>query len=279
MRQPNDRSWVDGATLLRVEVGSGVHGIAQAGRDDRDEMGVCLEPYEFAQGVRFTFEQHVYRTAAIRESKHDAPSQPGDLDLTVYSLRKWVRLALQGNPTVLTMLFAPPEATVMIDARGYHLRELAHHFASKQAGARFLGYLQAQRQRLLGERGQKNVNRRELVEQFGFDTKYAGHMLRLGYQGVEFMETGRLTLPMPEPTRAKVIAVRRGEVDLNGVLTETGELEMKLRDLQSTSPLPDDPNTEAVEDWMLNLYLEHWKCDWEHPRLLSALTRDEAKRA
>jgi hypothetical protein len=31
--------------ILRVQVGSGVHGTSIAGQDDRDEMGVCLEPY------------------------------------------------------------------------------------------------------------------------------------------------------------------------------------------------------------------------------------------
>ena len=30
--------------ILRVLVGSGVHGTAVDGQDDRDEMGICLEP-------------------------------------------------------------------------------------------------------------------------------------------------------------------------------------------------------------------------------------------
>lgn len=241
------REWVEGSTILRCEVGSGVHGIAQEGTDDRDEMGVCLEPMRLAVGIQATFEQYIARDAAIREGRHDAPSQPGDLDLTVYSLRKWCRLALQGNPTVLVLLFAPPSTTIIMDSRGAHLRELAGYFVSREAGARFLGYLQAQRMRLLGERGQKNVNRRDIVERFGFDTKYAGHMLRLGYQGVEFMETGRFTLPMPEPQRQRVCAVRRGEVTLNDVLTEVGLLEMRLRDLATESPLPAHPNRDTVD--------------------------------
>ena len=260
--------WVHEHTLLRVEVGSGVHGIAQEGRDDRDEMGVCLEPYELAQGLTGTFEQHIHRDAAVRDGRHDAPSMPGDLDLTIYSLRKWCRLALKGNPTVLTLLFSP---TIVgkADPRGMTLRSMAPLFASKQAGAAFLGYLQAQRQRLLGERGQKNVNRRDLVEKYGFDTKYAGHMLRLGYQGIEFMQTGKLTLPMPEPQRARVIAVRQGRVMLGEVLTETGQVEQELADLQTTSPLPERANTAAVEDWMLETYHEHWKATWGHERHLT----------
>ena len=39
-----------------------------------------------------------------------ARSGAGDLDLVIYSLRKWARLAAQGNPTVLLLLFVPDDA-------------------------------------------------------------------------------------------------------------------------------------------------------------------------
>ncbi len=264
----SERYWLESSTILRVEVGSTLHGMG-TGRDDRDEMGVCLEPFGEACGLVSTFEQHIHRSAAAREHRHDAPSQPGDLDLTIYSLRKWLRLALDGNPSVLLLLFAPPHHTVHCDARGQHLREMAPLFASKRAGGRFLGYLQQQKQRLIGERGQKNVNRQELVEAHGYDTKYAGHIIRLGYQGVEYLETGRLTLPLPPEQRDRCLAIRQGRVDLNEVLTEAGELEQRLKDLRDTSPLPDQPDTATVEAWMLGVYYEHWKASFGHERELS----------
>ncbi|SHI68548.1 Predicted nucleotidyltransferase [Tessaracoccus bendigoensis DSM 12906] len=37
--------------ILRVQVGSGVHGTALSGQDDRDEMGICLEPARFVTGL------------------------------------------------------------------------------------------------------------------------------------------------------------------------------------------------------------------------------------
>lgn len=37
--------------ILRVQVGSGVHGTSVSGQDDRDEMGICLEPREFVTGL------------------------------------------------------------------------------------------------------------------------------------------------------------------------------------------------------------------------------------
>lgn len=39
------------AISLRYQVGSGVHGTAIIGQDDRDEMGIALEPPEFVTSV------------------------------------------------------------------------------------------------------------------------------------------------------------------------------------------------------------------------------------
>ena len=37
--------------ILRVQIGSGVHGTSVSGQDDRDEMGLCLEPPGFVTGL------------------------------------------------------------------------------------------------------------------------------------------------------------------------------------------------------------------------------------
>lgn len=228
-----------------------------SGTDDRDEMGICVEPRRYIIGFG-KFEQWVYRSAEEREGFVGARSQAGDLDLTIYSLRKWARLALQGNPTVLLLLYLPDEAIVIRTTAGDRLRGLASAFASKHAGKRFLGYLEAQLQRLVGERGQRDVNRFELVEEFGYDTKYAMHMLRLGHQGVEFLESGRLFLPMREPVRSHLMDVRRGRIPLVDVLAEGRELESRLSGLLESSPLPIEPDLEAVENFVMDTYTAAW---------------------
>jgi uncharacterized protein len=246
------REIAEKGTILRALVGSTVHGLNLPGTDDRDEMGICIEPPSHVVGLS-QFEQYVSRT-----QPEGVRSGPGDLDLTIYSLRKYCRLAEQGNPSILLLLYVPEDAIVTMTHHGNWLRLHRDLFASRQAGARFLGYLTSQKQRLLGERGQMNVKRPELLKSHGYDTKYAGHMLRLGYQGVEFLETGKITLPMPEPYRANVLAVRRGEVDLNTVLTTVGELEATLSDLRETSPLPEKPDRDRINQFLVDCYMEHW---------------------
>lgn len=239
--------------VLRVEVGSRLHGIS-VGSDDQDMMGVCVEPSEYVIGLRH-FEQWTYRT-----QPEGARSGPGDVDLVVYSLRKWASLALKGNPSVLCLMFAPPDA--ILEQRSHYadqIRSLAPLIASRRAGSSFLGYMVSQKERLLGERGQMRVKRPELVEAHGYDTKYAGHVLRLAHQGIEYMQTGRLTLPMPDREGSEVVDVREGRVDFNQAMTRIGELEHDLRDSVDSSPLDPDPDYDAVNDALVGMHLEFWR--------------------
>jgi len=242
--------------ILKGTVGSKAYGLNLDDNTDRDEMGVVLETVEAALGFS-EFEQEIFRTAALREGKHDAKSAAGDLDLTLYSLKKFLRLAMQGNPSVLQLLYIK-DASEITDV-GRQLQELAPSIISRQAGNRFLGYMESQRQRLLGERGQKKVNRPELEEKYGFDTKYAMHIIRLGYQGVELLKTGTMTLPLPEKDRERILSIRTGGMELSDVLQWAGDLERELKDLLDTSWLPEEPDRERVEKWMLETYLNAWR--------------------
>jgi uncharacterized protein len=255
--------------ILRVQVGSGMHGTAVTGQDDRDEMGLCLEPPAYVTGVArvpagtgdgsatVPFEQYE------RHTVWDAPgglanrSGAGDLDVIIYSARKWVRLALSGNPTVLLVLFVPDADVVFRNEAGAELVDNAHRFASRLAADRFIGYLQAQRRAMTGQPG-AHTNRPELVAEHGYDTKFAMHALRLGVQGTEFLSTGRITLPVPEPHLSYLRAIRRGEIPLAEVVAAVEESERTLRQLRESSPLAAEPDRAWVNGWLHRSYLAYW---------------------
>ncbi|GAB3156296.1 hypothetical protein GCM10027258_62500 [Amycolatopsis stemonae] len=244
-------------TILRTQVGSGVHGLAIAGTDDRDEMGMCVEPREYVIGMR-RFDQYMYRTAAERTGDDNAPSQPGDLDLVVYSLRKWLRLALDGNPSVLVPLFVSDDEVVSETELGRHLRAHPEWIISRSAGHRFVGYLRSQRTRMVEGTVAKRVSRPALVEQYGFDTKFAGHMVRLGVQGVELLETGRITLPMPEPWRTWIRDLRQGKHTQQEAIDAAADLEARIETLIGTSELPYKPNRVRADEWLIDAYEAAW---------------------
>jgi predicted nucleotidyltransferase len=198
--------------------------------------------------LRPRWEHYVFRT-----QPEGARSGPGDLDLVIYSLVKWARLALAGNPSILLILFLPEHAIVRETPRGKALRALAPKFVTNSIFEPYLGYIARQRHRMTNR--VKMPSRPELVERYGFDTKYAGHMLRLGYQGIELAETGRLTLPMPEPVRSHIIDVRTGKHTEAEVLDEARGLEARLKALQQSSALP-PPDTAAIERFVIDSYME-----------------------
>jgi hypothetical protein len=255
-------------TILRVQVGSGVHGTAISGQDDRDEMGLCLEPPAYVTGTAqvpagtgsaaaVPFEQYQRHTAWDRPGGLANRSGAGDLDVVIYSARKWARLALAGNPTVLLVLFAPDSDVVHRDERGAELVANAHRFVSRLAADRFLGYLRAQRDAMVGA-SRAHTNRPELVEKHGYDTKFAMHALRLGAQGVELLTTGRITLPVPDPAGTYLRAVRRGGVPLAEVVTALADVEAELLRLQAHAEVPPEPDRAWVDDWLHRSHLAYW---------------------
>src|SRR6476469_11129163 len=71
---PEHRAIAEPNIVLLGLVGSTVHGVTVDAADDRDELGICIEPPEYVVGLR-GFEQWVYRT-----QPEGSRSGPGDVD-------------------------------------------------------------------------------------------------------------------------------------------------------------------------------------------------------
>ena len=123
-----DRDTALANQIVRVEVGSTAHGMG-TGDDDLDLMGVYIETPEQILGIAPTREHYVSRT-----KPEGVRSGPGDIDLTMYGLRKYLRLATAGNPTVLVLLYG---ATVhAMTPLGEKLRALAPSIVSRPSPTR-----------------------------------------------------------------------------------------------------------------------------------------------
>lgn len=252
-----DRDTALGGEILRSVVGSGVHGIAIAGTDDHDEMGVYIPPPEHVLGPEEQRQDYIWRT-----QPEGARSGPGDTDLVLYSLGKYLRLAAKGNPTALLPLYAPEDQLITVTELGCELRAMRAKFLSRQAAERFLGYMASQHQRMLGQSKRSVPNRPELVAKHGWDVKYGSHALRLAYQGLEIAATGTLTLPMPHTERMRVLAVKSGEVPQAEVSAEIGSLEARVRSLldEARTPLPERAGIADITAWAVSAYRRQW--DW-----------------
>lgn len=245
---PTAPEWLGGSVVLLGEYGSTATGTNTAS-SDRDFMGVAVEPRNYVLGLR-RFEHQQLSSRDPQAANADAADEG-----VIYGLRKWASLAAQGNPTVLSSLFLPHYD--VLDGIGQMLVENRKWFLSRRLAARFRGYMVSQRAALTGEKA-KRVQRPELVAAYGYDTKFAHHMLRLGIQGIELLKTGTLTLPMAADDIRLLREVRNGERTLLEVLEIASVHELLLVDLETKSGLPEHPDEQKLNALLGDCYDVAW---------------------
>jgi len=167
-------------TILKVKHGSHAYGL-NVPTSDEDFKGVCIKPREFYFGCR-KFEQ-----AEHMGSKSDG------VDSVIYSIDKFVALALDCNPNIIEVLHVADSDVLVIDEFGEELRERRNDFISKKARFTFSGYAHAQLKRI-------KTHRAWLLnppvapptrEEFGLPTKGAPTASELG-AFVSLEEKGQL---------------------------------------------------------------------------------------
>ena len=68
----------------------------------------------------------------------------------------------------------------------------------------------------------------------------------------------RITLPVPEPHRARLRSIRQGDVPLADVLGAITSTETQITQLRETSAVPDLPDRGWVDDWLHRSHLNFW---------------------
>jgi len=227
--------------------GSQAHGAKLGATDDTDWYGLYIPPPINVLGLER--EEHFVFTTGGKLGGNG----PLDVDVCLYTLMKWARLAAKGNPSALHFLFAPLEFTTRTWDRVAAQPEL---FLAKGHVKPFLGFADDQMKRLLGQKGQKNIHRAELEEKHGYDTKYAMHVIRLYGEAKELMKDGRITLP--RPNRDELIEIRKGKYSLMEIQELGAQLESEALAAQATSALPDAVDRNAISRLLADVHLQFW---------------------
>lgn len=235
--------------ILLTETGSTAYG-TNVGTGDLDVLGVFVEPLDHIFSLRKPAGSWCWTSGDLKER-----GTPTDVDITLHSLRKFMKLAAAGNPAILHMLFA--QRIQLAGSSTFQATLLQGHrnsFISRQAGPKYAGYMYSQMRRLKGEIGQKNVNRTDLESEFGYDTKYAMHVARLGLEGTELMDTGQISVPMREEDRELCLTIRRGEVPYETLIPMLEGIRDRLELAIEKSKLPEYPKFQVLTDLSIKLH-------------------------
>lgn len=230
--------------------GSRLYGIDNA-NSDYDYVGALVEPASYRVGLlNYKDSQHGFEQYTFKGEDHEG---------TVYSLWKLVTMFANGDPTSLCTMFAKP----IRDDYGICTAEFRAMAVSRKSGHRFLKYMESQRNSMITQRA-KADERKDLIHRHGFDTKFAGHLVRLGYQGCEFLETGNITLPLPDEStvsgsRLNILDIREGRWTMKQVLNEAEALQARMERALAHTDLPEEADWEALSEWVVDTYSAEWE--------------------
>lgn len=228
--------------------GSELHGAKVHETDDLDIYGVYIEPPELVLGLE-AMPHFVWSTAG-----NERRNGPKDVDVTLYSLKKWAGLACKGNPTALHFLFAKSSVHSKMWTNILTHKDV---FLSRSCVPQFLGFADDQLKRMTGQKGRgKKGQRRELEEKYGYDVKAGMHALRLLYECQDLVSTGKITLPRPE--RDLLIRVRTGKYPMDKVLAMAQKQFADCEEAAKVSSLPEKVDRVAVSRLLAQSYREAW---------------------
>jgi len=237
-------------SLIHLFVGgSELHSAKVKDTDDLDIYGVYLEPPELVLGLD---KQDFYVWSTAGDERGNGPD---DIDVCLYSLRKWAGLAAKGNPTALHFLFSRNYAPK--PAPWEEVLKNRDVLLSRQAALQFRGFAEAQVRRLQGTGTGKKGQRHELIGVHGYDIKAAMHVIRLLNEGIELMRSGTITLPRPE--KELLITIRTGNYgSLDRVLNLANTLFFELEEAESKSGLPEKTDRTRISELVSKTYLRFW---------------------
>jgi uncharacterized protein len=246
--------------MYETIMGSVAYGVS-TDHSDRDVYGFCIPPKEeiFPHlageipgfGIpRKRFEQ--FQQTHINDES--ALSGKGcQWDLSIYSIVRYVSLCMECNPNMIDSLFTAQDCVLHVTRVGTMIRERRREFLHKGCWPKFKGYAYSQLHKM---RTKDPIGTRKAIrEEFGFDVKFAYHVVRLLDECEQILVEGDIDL---RRNREHLKAIRRGEVSEQDIFDWAADKERQLEQQYHSSKLPAGPDEAKIRSLLLNCLEEHY---------------------
>jgi uncharacterized protein len=242
-------------------MGSVAYGVS-ADTSDMDVYGFCIPPkdevFPHLRGEIIGFGTQKQRFSSYQEH-HLADTQAlggkgRSHDLTIYNLVDFLQLVMKNNPNMIDSLFTADTCVLHITRIGQMVRESRKQFLHKGCWHTFKGYAYQQITKM-GKKERKSVKRQQMIDEFGFDLKFAYHIVRLLNEAEQILTEGDLDLMR---NREQLKSIRRGEWTETQIRDYFTRKEAELETLYQESKLPWGPDEEQVKTLLLNCLEEHY---------------------
>jgi predicted nucleotidyltransferase len=242
--------------IYEVITGSHAYGTNLTDKSDFDIYGVGIPPrdmiFTHLRGEIPGFGRQIQRFEQFSQH-HIQFSQDKEYDITIYSIIKYFQLCMDNNPNMVDTLFVPQECIVYSNSIGNMIREKRKIFLHKGSYHKFLGYAHSQLHKMASP--DREGKRKEIFDKFGFDVKFAMHLVRLAYEAEQILVFGDLDL---RKHNEHLKSIRRGDVTEKDIREWFASKEKDLEKLYQESKLQHSPDEQVIKQLLIDCLEHHY---------------------
>lgn len=250
--------FVIGGTHYLTMMGSVAYAVSDD-TSDVDVYGWCIPPKDIVfphlGGEIFGFGTQKERFEQYQQHHVKDKDARKEYDLNIYNIVKFFHLVMQNNPNMIDSIFTDQTCVLKATKLANHVRDNRRLFLHKGSWHRFKGYAYSQMHKMEIKEPEPDSVRYEMVQKYGFDVKFAYHVVRLLNEVEQILVTGDLDL---RQNNEQLKAIRRGEWTMEQIKQHFVDKEKALEQVYLDSTLPKFPDEEKIKKILLEVLEEHF---------------------
>lgn len=248
--------WLITNTVYLTKMGSVAYGVS-SNNSDIDVYGFCVPPkniiFPHTAGIIYKFGDQGEQFDQWQQ--HHVDWNAKQYDFQVFSIIKYFNLCAENNPNALDSLFTRRASVIHSTPLSEHLRSQRTSFLHKGSYHKLRGYAYSQLSKIKNKVNSSNPKRAADIEEHGYDTKFAYHVVRLVLQAHQILVEHDLDIMR----NAEILnSVRRGEWSLERLENWFDNQEKVMDQLYASSTLRHKPDYGVIKKLLVDCLEIHF---------------------
>ena len=239
-------------------VGSKLYGL-NTEDSDTDRKGIFMPSREH---MIPTLEQTLGLKKFIPMERFEPPvtgTGRDKVECVYFSARYFTQLYLKGNPTLAEVVFVGDPFVTATDAGRELVKFVRENMVTRHLFSGYYGYYMDQVKGFTTGRGVCREKRHEDIEKYGMDRKMSSHAYRIGVQGIELFQTGKINPTLSgEHLEVAMKLKQGGHYNREWLVAKVEELSKQLKEAERTSKLPEKPDFDKVHGFILKFNKDYY---------------------
>lgn len=250
--------WLPHNLMYLVRMGSFAYGCSQD-TSDSDVYGFAIPPKDVVF-PHLAGEIHGFGKPAPKFDvwqQHHINYKENEYDFSVYGIVRFFQLVMENNPNMVDALFVPQNCIIHCTQIGNMVRDNRNDFLHAGCWHKFKGYAYNQLKMMRTREFKGSPKRAARVAEYGYDTKFAYHLVRLIMEVEEILTEGTLTLNR-DGRREVLISIRNGEWTQEKIEQYFTDKERQLEEAYHNTKIPYKPQESKIKQLLLNCLEHHY---------------------